>query len=209
MNERFIRKLPVLMLLMVLSACISTFTPTNSGFKPKGKTLAVIAGMDNEENERAAQYMTEALKKNSRFQVISQKQVRQSLPGYPTPVQGPYKSAYFEIETDYTKTDTKKIKAIQQKLGVDYLYVLWTPSTTVYNEKIHHLHIVAQMFESPNAKEVGNGKFGAMAGRTDCCLVPAAGEKDKEDAIKDATEYVAKEIAEKTDMQKKTAASER
>jgi len=153
--------------------------------------------------------MTDALKKNSRFQVLSQKQVAQALSGYPTPIQGPYKTAYFEIETDYSKTDIKRIKAIQQKLGVDYVYVLWTPSETVYNEKIHQLNIIAQMFESPNAREVGNGKFGATAGRTDCCLVPAPGDKDKADALKDMSEYVAKEIAEKTGMQKKTATSER
>lgn len=209
MPRGFIQKLPVLVLVIFLSACFSTFTPLNSDFRPKGKTLAVIAGLDNQANLAAAQYMTEALKKNSRFQVMPQKQVAQSLSGYPTPVQGPYKSAYFEIEVDYSKTDTKKIKAIQQKLGVDYVYVLWTPSETVYNEKIHQLHIIAQMFESPNAKEVGNGKFGATAGRTDCCLVPAPGDKEKADALKDMAEYVSKEIAEKTGMQKKTAASER
>jgi hypothetical protein len=153
--------------------------------------------------------MTDALKKNSRFQVMSQKQVSQALSGYPTPVQGPYRTAYFEIETDYSKTDIKRIKAIQQKLSVDYVYVLWTPSETIYNEKIHQLHIIAQMFESPNAKEVGNGKFAATAGRTDCCLVPAPGDKDKADALKDMSEYVAKEIAEKMGMQKKTTVPER
>jgi hypothetical protein len=197
-----------LALIMFLSAC-STFTLTQPDFRPKGKTLAVIAGLENEPNVMAALYMTEAFKKYSRFQVMSQKQIVQSLSAYPAKIQGPYKSAYFEIETDYTKTDLKKIKAIQQKLGVDYLYVLWTPSATVYNEKMHQLHIISQMFESPNAKEVGNGKFGAMAGRTDCCLVPAPDDKDKENAIKDATEYAAKEIAEKMGMQKKTTTAER
>lgn len=209
MNERSVRGLSILISLMLLSGCFSTFTPTNSEFKPKGKTLAVVAGMDNDPNVATALYMTDALKKNSRFQVMSQKQVAQSLSGYPTPIRGPYKSAYFEIEIDYTKTDVKKIRAIQQKLGVDYVYVLWTPSATVYNGKMHNLHIIGQMFESPNAKEVGNGKFDALAGRTDCCLVPAPDDKDKESAIKDTTEYVAKEIAEKTGMQKRTATSER
>jgi len=209
MRSGFIQKLPVLVLVIFLSSCFSTFTPVNSDFKPKGKTLAVIAGLNNEANVAAAQYMTDALKKNSRFQVMSQKQVSQALSGYPTPVQGPYKTAYFEIETDYSKTDIKRIKAIQQKLGVDYVYVLWTPSETIYNEKIHQLHIIAQMFESPNAKEVGNGKFAATAGRTDCCLVPAPGDKDKADALKDMSEYVAKEIAEKMGMQKKITVSER
>jgi hypothetical protein len=203
-----LHKILVLALLISLGAC-STFTTIDSNFRVKGKTLVVIAGLDNEANLAAARSMTDALKKNSRFQVLSQKQVAQAFSGYPTPIQGPYKTAYFEIETDYTKTDVKRIKTIQQKLGVDYVYVLWTPSETVYNEKIHQLHIIAQMFESPNAKEVGNGKFAATAGRTDCCLVPAPGDKDRADALNDMSEYVAKEIAEKMGMQKKTTASER
>jgi hypothetical protein len=126
--------------------------------------------------------------------------VKQSLPNYPTNIQGPYKSSYFEIEVDYTKTDMKKIRSIQQQLGVDYLYVLWTPSATVYNEKIHSLNVVAQLFE--HGKEVGNGRFNAVAGRTDCCLVPAPDSKDKANANKDATDYVAREIGEKTGMAK-------
>lgn len=202
MNRRFIRKIPVLVLLIFLTAC-STFTTIDSNFKTKGRTLAVIAGLENEENVAVAHYMTEALRKNSRFQVISQKQVAQSLSNYPSKIQGPFKSAYFEIETDYGKSDVKKIRNIQQKLGVDYLYVVWTPSATVFNGKIHQLHAVGQMFEAPNSREVGNGRFDATAGRTDCCLVPAPGDQDKTNAIKDTTEYVAKEVAEKTGMQKR------
>jgi hypothetical protein len=197
------RALPRLLLLpaalLFLSAC-STFNIVNGDFKAKGDRLAVVAGLDNEANVYAAQSMTEALKKNTRFQVMPHKQVAQALPNYPQKIQGPYKSAYFEIEVDYSKTDMKKVRAIQQKLGVDYLYVLWTPSATVYNEKIHSLNVIGQMFA--NGKEVGNGRFNAVAGRTTCCLVPAPDDADKANAVKDATDYVAKEIGTKTGMLK-------
>lgn len=186
-------------LLLVLGAC-STFNPVNGDFKLKGKTLAVIAGLDNDANMLTAQYMTESLKKNTRYQVMSQKQVGQAIAGYPDDIQGPYKSSYFEIEVDYSKTDMKKIRAIQQKLGVDYLYVLWTPSATVYNEKIHSLNVISQMFES--GKEVANGRFNAVAGRSTCCLTPAPSDQDKTNAVKDTTDYVAKEIGQKTGMAK-------
>lgn len=191
---------PVLALLVVLGGCISTFNPVSDNFKAKGKTIAVVAGLDNEPNLLAARHMADSLKKNTRFQVMPHSQVKSALPNYPTNIQGPYKSAYFEIEVDYAKTDMKKIKAIQQQLGVEYLYVLWAPSATVYNDKIHSLNIIAQLFE--NGKEVGNGRFNATAGRTDCCLVPAPDSTDKTNAIKDATDYVAKEIGEKTGMAK-------
>ncbi len=201
MNEKLLRKSAVLVFLIVLNAC-STFTLTDTDFKPKGKTIAVVAGLDDDENVKVAYYMTEALRKHSRFQVVPQKQVAQTL-GYPIKIQGPYKTAYFQIETDYTKTDVKRIRTILQKLGVDYVYAVWTPSTTVYNEKIHSLHAVGQMFQGPDAKEVGNGRFDATAGKTDCCLASAPGDQDKTNSIKDASEYVAKEIAEKTGMQKR------
>ncbi len=185
---------------LVLGGCMSVFNPVNGDFKPKGKTLAVIAGLDNEQNVMMAQAMTEALKKNTRFQVLSQKQVKQAVPGYPDDIQGPWKTAYFEIEVDWAKTDMKKVRHIQQQLGVDYLYVLWTPSSTVYNGKIHSLNVVTQMFEP--GKEVANGRFNSVAGRTDCCLVPAPNDKDKADAVKDTADYVSKEIGQKTGMGK-------
>ena len=190
----------IVLLPLLLGACVSTFNPVNGDFKPKGKTLAVITGLDNEANVLTAQYMTESLKNSTRFQVLSQKQIRKAIPGYPDDIQGPYKSAYFEIEVDYTKTDTKSIRAIQQKLGVDYLYVIWTPSATVYNQKIHSLNAVTQMFES--GKEVANGRFSAVAGRSTCCLSPTPTDEDKANSVKEATDYVAKEIGQKTGMAK-------
>ncbi|MHB8843824.1 MAG: hypothetical protein ACYC7L_03670 [Nitrospirota bacterium] len=200
MDRGHARIVPLLGVLMLLGGCISTFSPVDADFKAKGKTIAVVAGLDNEPNIATARNMAESLKRNTRFQVVPASQVKQSLPGYPSNIQGPYKSSYFEIEVDYTKTDMKKIRSIQQQLGVDYLYVIWTPSATVYNEKIHSLNAVAQLFEK--GREVGNGRFNATAGRTDCCLVAAPDSKDKANAIKDATDYVAREIGEKTGMAK-------
>lgn len=198
MGRDHARMFPLLAVLVVLGGCISTFSPVDANFKVKGKTIAVVAGLDNEPNIATARNMAESLKKKTRFQVVPHSQVKQSLPNYPSNIQGPYKSSYFEIEVDYTKTDMKKIRSIQQQLGVDYLYVVWTPSATVYNEKIHSLNAVAQLFE--NGREVGNGRFNATAGRTDCCLVAAPDSGDKANAIKDATDYVAREIGEKTGM---------
>ncbi|MER3423464.1 MAG: hypothetical protein C4293_09765, partial [Nitrospiraceae bacterium] len=81
-------------------------------------------------------YMTEGLEKNSRFHVLSQKQVAQAVPHYPQHIKGPYNSAYLEIDVGYSKTDVGKIGEIQKRLGVDYLYVLWAPTTTSYRGAI-------------------------------------------------------------------------
>ena len=180
----------------VIAGCISAFDPVSSDVKFKPKSLAVVAGLDVEQNVQLAQAMSESLRKHTRFQVMPHKQAAQKIAGYPVKIQGPWKSAYFEIEVDYTKTDMKKVRSIQQQLGVDYLYVLWTPSETVYNRKIHSLNVIGQMFE--NGRDVGNGRFNATAGKTDCCLVPAPGDKEKSDAIKDTADLVARQIGERT-----------
>jgi hypothetical protein len=80
-------------------------------------------------------------------------------------VKGPYKSAYFEIDVDYAKTDMARVKELQQHLGVDYVYVLWAPATVSHGNSgwflKHYLvtQIVAQLFESPGGKEVGRGQY--------------------------------------------------
>ncbi|MDH4162320.1 MAG: hypothetical protein OEW15_06465 [Nitrospirota bacterium] len=199
-----IRMAFILAVTILLAGCFDTFSLIETDYRPKGKSIAVIAGLDSEANVVMAQRMTEALRKNTRFQVMPHKQAAQAIPNYPVKIKGPYSSAYLEIEEDYNNTDKKKIKDIQQKVGADYLYVVWTPTATVTQGTIHQLHVIAQMFEGPGAKEVGHGKYAATAGRVGgCCLVPKPDDKDKANAIDETSEYVAKEIGEKMGMLKK------
>jgi len=151
-------------LIVALSGC-STFHLTQEPFQPKGKKLAVIAGMTNDSSLSIAKSLSDELGQTSMFQVLSQKQVAQAIPNYPQLVKGPYKSAYFEIDVDYAKTDMARVKELQQHLGVDYVYVLWAPATVSHGNSgwfsKHYLvtQIVAQLFESPGGKEVGRGQY--------------------------------------------------
>ena len=200
MGRRYIGMVLAAGLALSLGACISAFTPASDGFKAKGKTMAVIAGLDNEPNVQTAKSMAESLRAYTRYQVMPHSQVKQAIAGYPVAIQGPYKTAYFDIEVDYTKTDMKKVRSLQQQLGVDYLLVLWTPSATTYSGKVHSLNVIGQLFES--GREAGTARFNATAGRSTCCLSPTPEAGDKTNAIKEATDYVAKEIGEKTGMAK-------
>ena len=149
---------------LVVSGC-ATFHLTQEPFQPKGKKLAVISGMTNASSLSLAEVLGDELGKASRFQVLSQKQVAQSIPNYPQLVKGPYKSAYFEIDVDYAKTDLARVRELQQHLGVDYLYVLWAPATvtrggsTLFFKNYPITQIVAQLFESPGGKEVGRSQY--------------------------------------------------
>jgi hypothetical protein len=77
---------------LLISGC-ATFHLTQEPFQPKGKKLAVIAGLTNPSSLYAAQALADELGETSRFQVLSQKQVAQAIPNYPQLVKGPYKSA--------------------------------------------------------------------------------------------------------------------
>lgn len=151
-------------MMILLSGC-STFHLTQEPFQPRGKTLAVIAGLTNASSLNLAQALGEELGKTSVFHVLSQKEVAHAIPNYPQLVKGPYKSAYFEIDVDYAKTDFARVKELQQHLRVDYVYVLWAPATVSHGGSSWFVknypvtQIVAQLFESPGAKEVGRSQY--------------------------------------------------
>jgi hypothetical protein len=149
---------------LFLSGC-ATFHLTQEPFQPKGKKLAVISGLTNASSLSVAQVLGDELGKTSHFHVLSQKQVALAIPNYPQLVKGPYKSAYFEIDVDYSKTDLTRVKELQQHLRVDYVYMLWAPATvshgrsTWFSKNYPVTQIVAQLFESPGGKEIGRSQY--------------------------------------------------
>jgi hypothetical protein len=178
-------------LLLVLGGC-ATFHLTEEPFQPKGKTLAVIAGLTNASSLDLATALGQELEKASRFQVLSQKQVAQAIPNYPQLVKGPYKSAYFDIDVDYARTDLARVKQLQQHLGADYLYILWAPATTSHSgsslffKQYPVTHIVAQLFEAPGGKEVGRSHYAVRI------------DVQTHQVLSDDMRRVAQELAEKT-----------
>jgi hypothetical protein len=176
---------------LILSGC-ATFHLTQEPFQPKGKRLAVIAGLTNPSSLLIARALGDELGKASLFQVLPQKQVAQAIPNYPQLVKGPYKSAYFEIDVDYDNTDVARVKELQRHLGVDYVYVLWAPATvshggsTWFSKNYPVTQIVAQLFESPGGKEVGRSRYAVRV------------DDQTNEALPDDIRQVALELAEKT-----------
>ena len=180
---------------LLVQGC-STFQLTHEPFMPKGKRLAVIAGLTNPSSLEAAQAFADELGKASQFQVISQKQVAQAIPHYPQLIKGPYNSAYFEIDIDYTKTDLDRVKQLHKSLQTDYLYVLWAPSVTTNGQKSWFtkdysiMQVIAQLYEFPGSREVGHGSYRIRI------------DPDKNEIVRDDLQHVTKELAEKTHMLK-------
>lgn len=165
------------------------FSLNDSDFKPRGKSIAVISGTKEEQNVVLANMVADSLRKNSRYQVMSSAQISQAVPSYPQTIKGPYKSAYFHIDTDWDLGDRKKIADIQRALGVDYLYVMWAPMSVSSNGRaVVSVPAVAQLFEQPNSKEVAKTSIGLLFG------------DEKNLYFKQGADEVARQLAEETKM---------
>lgn len=212
MKQLFILKkgllqLTTMLFLLTVSCSHSAFTVKQRSYHPTGKSVAVIAGINNEINRIAALHLTRSLTQHTSFQVISQEIVTNSVPNYPSNIKGPYKHAYLQIEPDYSRTDVKKLIEIHRKLGVDYLYVLWAPVASTgsagVSQSVVQLYFIGQLFEFPEGKEIGNGMFGSAVGNPYSCFAPGPTPKEVEDQLKISLDYVAQRIARETNTERK------
>lgn len=176
------------MLALAASGCFNAFYVIDDNFKPKGRSIAVLAGLPEDANLAVAALVTDELRKQSRYRVVSQAQIAEAVKPYPQLVKGPYRSAYFEIDVDWSLTDKQKLAAMQRSLGVDYLYVMWAPTAVSSGGKGSSLHVIAQLFGFPGAKEIGHGAFQLYI------------QKDDATHLKQGAEKVARQLAEKTGM---------
>jgi len=176
------------MLALAASGCFNAFNVLDGNFKPKGRSIAVLAGVPEDANLAVVALVTDELRKQSRYRVMSQAQIAEAVKPYPQLIKGPYRSAYFEVDVDWKLTDKQKLAVLQRSLGVDYLYVMWAPTAVSSGGKGASLHLVAQLFEFPGAREVGQS--------------PNYSQRNKDDAsnLKQGAEKVARQLAEKTGM---------
>lgn len=165
------------------------FSLNDSDFKSRGKSIAVISGTKETQNVALANLVADSLRKNSRYQVMSSAQLSQAIPAYPQNIKGPYKSAYYYIDTDWDMGDRKKIADIQRTLGVDYLYVIWAPISVSSNgQAMVSVPAIAQLFEQPNSKEVAKTSIGLISG------------DEKNLYFKEGADEIARQLAEETKM---------
>ncbi len=182
-----------------LSSCISTFSVVDREPVAKGKKLAVISGLNKPENLMYAAFLTQSLKKYTMFQVMPQEEVKARVPAYPFRIRGPYLS-YIGLDADYSRTNIKKIQEIQKKLGADYLYVIWAPSSYTVNNGVIVLCTVGQMFSFPGGKEIGRGDYSLSWAKPGAFVIGP--KKSPEETMLYFSELSAKEIAEKLNMTK-------
>lgn len=117
------------MLLLVLSACSSDNFPFNPIVKNKvykPSSLAVISGNDKDASVKLAEFLTKELQGRTTFRVLPQAEVAKRMGNYP-----PLLAFRTDIKDEdekpvwLTPAEKAKVSAIQAKLKVDYLFVVW------------------------------------------------------------------------------------
>lgn len=135
------------------------------------KTVAVIAGSNKNINLLAAELLSKSLAKNAGLQVLSPAEVSRKLPDYPYNIRGPFGGGYFNSSSDFGNTDVPAVKRIKEKLGVDYLYVVWMSSAITNTFGQTTLTFLSQLFGGPNSSLGDSNSFESSAwGGISCCL---------------------------------------
>lgn len=199
--------------LFTLTACGSTNFPFNPIVKNKTykpSTIAVVSGGEQDAHMKLAGYITKELTERSTFKVMSQKEIEKRIPGYPNAI-----LINTNIKEDEEKpvwfpaSEKAKLNAIQAKLKVDYLFVVWNRfvrrvtvtggygggSTTDY------VYPAGNLIEYPSGTVLASTM--SVAGSD---LSPMALFRDADyyilDALKDASEDIADEFLDVTKAKK-------
>jgi hypothetical protein len=205
MNKKRLMIIVSIVSVILLSSCVPPhFNLKDDKYVFKNKDIAIVAGSQQKVAVLYAAQLALSLREISQFNVMLPKQVIKKIPGYPMKVRGPWKTANLgDIDVDYSNTDLRRVKFIQQKLGVKYVYFVWVPDSVEWimgGSKAVEIFIMTQLFEFPGAKEIANAKYSYsyVAGG-----LHIGGTRDPEKALAQSCDYAAKKIAEKTGMLKK------
>jgi hypothetical protein len=120
----------------------------------KSGTIAVISADSSEATVRLAQLLTKELSKRSTFKVWSQAKIDLRLAKYPVTIketqpENPDKPVWL------SKAEKAKLNAMQAKLKVRYLYVVWTGFSRTGTSASYNVSVNGNVVEYPKARVIG------------------------------------------------------
>lgn len=200
-------------ILLTLTACSTTnfpFNPIDKNKTYKPSSIAVISGGEQDAHVKLAGFITKELTERSTFRVMSQKEIEKRIPDYPPTI-------LLKSDKDIKENDEKpiwinpsekaKLNAIQAKLKVDYLFVVWNRfvrRVTVTGQggsSTDYVYPAGNLIEYPGGAVVASTM--SVAGSD---LSPLALFRDADyyivDALKDASEDIVDEFLKVTKSKK-------
>ena len=120
----------------------------------KNSTIAVISTDSSEATVRLAQALTKELKERSTLKVWSQAKIDLRLPKYPVTIkqgqpENPDKPVWL------SKGEKAKVDAMQKKLKVRYLFVVWTRFSRTGTSDSYDVSVNGNVVEYPMARVIG------------------------------------------------------
>jgi len=170
-RPRFTGALLVAVLASGLAACgggvYKPFNPIDEKRPIKPASIAVISGSHQDGDVKIAGFVTKQLAERTTFRVLSQEEIGKRAPGYPSAI-GLRKRE--EIEDDdekvvwFAPSEKAKLNALQTRLKVDYLFVLWIPRMTVVSggnsPTTYYVYPAGNLIEYPGGRVVASTRMG-------------------------------------------------
>lgn len=129
----------------------------------KTGSLAVISGSHRGGDVLLAQFVTRQLESRERFRVLPQQEIARRVPDYPVLVEMQDSSQIGESDEKaiwFSPAGKARLDAIQARLGVDYVLVLWVPKITretpitLHGGQFFHVYPVGNLLEYPAGRVV-------------------------------------------------------
>lgn len=120
----------------------------------KNGTIAVISADASEATVRLAQALTKELTERSTFKVWSQARIDLRLAKYPVTIkegqpENPDKPVWF------SKGEKAKVDAMQARLKVHYVFVVWTGFSRTGASASYHVSVNGNVVEYPKGRVIG------------------------------------------------------
>ena len=211
---RLVKHFVSVTVLLTFAACGSTnfpFNPIDKNKTYKPTTIAIISGGEQDAHVKLAEFITKELSERSSFKVMPQKEIAKRIPDYPPTV-----AMRTDIKEDdekpvwFSPSEKAKLGAIQAKLKVDYIFVVWNRfvrRVTVSGQygggtTTDYVYPAGNLIEYPGGKVVASTM--SVAGSD---LSPMALFRDADyyiiDALKEASEDIADEFIDVTNSKKR------
>lgn len=148
-----------------LTACAvnEPFKPMSSSTKFRQTSIAVIAGGTSDADVRLADQVTDGLTKRSTYHVLSQEEIARRIPDYPVPIECKDTDKVDRKDDKviwFPPSEKRKLNAMQSRLKVDYLYVVWNSAimliTSDQGGSTYVVYPVGNMIEYPGTKVVAS-----------------------------------------------------
>jgi len=201
----------VIVLTAGLAACgggvYKPFNPIDEKRPIKPASIAVISGSHQDGDVKLAEFVTKQLAERTTFRVLSQEEIGKRVPGYPSTI-GLKKRESINDDDEkvvwFVQSEKAKLDALQARLKVDYLFVVWIPRMTVVssnNGTTYYVYPAGNMLEYPGGRVVGSTRMG-MGSSTSILALFRSKDYYILDAIQMSAEAIVDDIIKVTKSKK-------